>query len=191
MAAMALNLAGLGKSVLQPSGMVANLNPTVRVRRKDTTVEITTLMEEHMRQLDEDFPNFLQEFIRLPQSYEFDDRILHNIQGFPDHMKPTIPAEFAWMKAATGFSGELLLFKMMCRSFSGSRGSLMISGLKTEQLFTIARQTLDHEYKKWKEENPTKLAGQLTAGEKKFYSTILDIPIGDFQSEVNKFTADI
>ena len=188
---MALNLAGLGKSVLQPSGMVANMNPTVRVRRKDTTVEITTLMEEHLRQLTTDFPKFLDEFIQLPQCFQFDDARLHHIQGFPDHMKPTIPPEFEWMKVATGFSGELLLCNMMIRSFSGTKGTLMISGFKTEQLFTIARQTLDHEYKKWKQENPTKLAGQLTAEEKKFYSTILDIPIGDFQSEVNKFTADI
>ena len=63
MAAMALNLAGLGKSVLQPSCMAANLNPTVRVRRKDTTVEITTLMEEHMRQLTTDFPNIRRVYI--------------------------------------------------------------------------------------------------------------------------------
>ena len=44
-----------------------------RVRRKDTTVEITTLMEEHIRQKTMDFPNFLEEFICLPNSFKFDD----------------------------------------------------------------------------------------------------------------------
>ena len=154
---MALNLTGLGKTVLQPSGMLANFNPTVRVRRKDTTEEITTLMEEHARQLKTDFPNFLSDFIRLPETFQFEESRLHHIQGFPDHMMPTIPAEFEWLKVATGFSGELVLCNMMIRSFYGSRGSLMISGFKTEKLFKIVRESLEYEYKNWKQINPTKL----------------------------------
>ena len=59
---MILNLPGLGVSKLQPSTLVNNLNPTVIVRRKDTSIEKTSLMKEHIRQLTTDFPDFLERF---------------------------------------------------------------------------------------------------------------------------------
>ena len=49
--------------------------------------------------------------------------------------------------------------------------NFMISGFKTEQLFKIVKESLEYDYKKWKEENPTKLAGQLNVEEKSFYSS--------------------
>ena len=150
-------MTGLGKTVLQPNGMVADLNPSVRVRRKDTTVEITTLVEEHERQLITDFPNYLEEFIKLPHSYEFEDSRLHHILRFPDHMTPTTPPEFEWRKVATSFCAEQNAFVKMCRTFSGSKGSLMLSGFKPEKLFTIARQTMEYDYEQWNKQNPTKL----------------------------------
>ena len=67
----------------------------------------------------------------------------------------------------------------------------MISGFKIEQLFKIVRESLKYDYKKRTEGNPTKLASRLSEEEKNFYNRTLDIPIGDFESEVNNFAADL
>ena len=147
---MILNLPGLGVSKLQPSTLVNNLNPTVIVRRKDTSIEKTTLLEEHTRQLTTDFPDFLERFIKLPPSYEFEESRLHHIHGFPHNMIPKTNPEREWKKVAVGFSAEQQLFNMLSRTFNNRKGSVMISGFKPEQLFQIARQTMEHEYRDWK-----------------------------------------
>ena len=139
-------MSGLGKSVLLPTTLATNLNPKVVVRRKDTTIHTTTLIDEHIRQLTTDFPDYLEKFIKLPPSYEFEESRLHHIHGFPHDMNPTTNQEREWRKVAIGFSGEQQLFNMMSRTFANKKGSVMISGFKPEQLFQIARQTMEHQY---------------------------------------------
>ena len=117
MAGMILNLPGLGVSKLQPSTLVNNLNPTVIVRRKDTSIEKTTLLEEHTRQLITDFPDFLERFIKLPPSYEFEESRLHRIHGFPFDMNPITNAEREWRKLRLAFQARIS-FSTCCRELS-------------------------------------------------------------------------
>ena len=86
-------MSGLGKSVLLPTTLATNLNPKVVVRRKDTTIHTTTLIDEHIRQLTTDFPDYLEKFIKLPPSYEFDESRLHHMHGFLSDSNPTTNQE--------------------------------------------------------------------------------------------------
>merc|ERR1719312_533883 len=80
---------------------------------------------------------------------------------------------------------------MMCRSFSGSKGSLMLSGFKPEKLFEIARKTMEYDNEQWKKQNPTKLDRQMTSDEREFYGLTLQISMEYFDTELKMFVNDM
>ena len=56
----------------------------MRVRRKDSTIENVMLMDEMVAFLDKEMPNAVNNYVAYPQTFEYNQEALKQIQGFPE-----------------------------------------------------------------------------------------------------------
>ena len=59
----------------------------VRVRRQDSTIENVQLMDELIKFLDQEMPDAVHKYKAYPQSFEYNQKALKGIQGFPEEAK--------------------------------------------------------------------------------------------------------
>ena len=130
-----------------------SLNIPVKVKRKTAVVEDVLLMDEFKRLIQDDFPNWLKEFIKMPTCYSFDLGKLHKIEGFPKTGRQMVeyqksqggrnfdPVLDKWAEAGQADMAEEEVFAAIERAFKDSPG-LLWSGLKTEKLFMVVRRAL-------------------------------------------------
>ena len=54
-----------------------------RVKRKDSTIHVTNLMDEFLALINQDFPDFYQQLIRFPSTFRYSKEMLHETERFP------------------------------------------------------------------------------------------------------------
>ena len=59
----------------------------VRVRRQDSTIENVMLMDEMVAFLDKEMPNAVNNYMAYPQTFEYNQEALKQIQGFPEEAR--------------------------------------------------------------------------------------------------------
>ena len=70
----------------------------VRVRRQDSTIENVMLMDEMVAFLDKEMPNAVDNYVAYPQTFEYNQEALKQIQGFPGQIQ-VIQAFSFWLSA--------------------------------------------------------------------------------------------
>ena len=59
----------------------------VRIRRQDSTIENVMLMDEMVAFLDKEMPNAVNNYMAYPQTFEYNQEALKQIQGFPEEAR--------------------------------------------------------------------------------------------------------
>jgi len=150
----------------------------VRVKRHDASVETVMLMTELPKFLDKAMPNAVHEYLAYPQSFEYNQKELRRIQGFPKeaqtlfaHSKQQGPKDREqksreqWKKTALANLSEAKTFRALETLFQ-SRPSLMMSGVKAEKILQVARQSAKYSLTQSKRQNPHLFSVPLTKEER-------------------------
>ena len=139
----------------------------VRVRRQNSTIENVKLMEELLRFTDEQFPDAVNKYLALPQAFQFNQNALKHIQGFPEEAEKRTDVDKDWKSKALGDSSEANAFRAIETLFQ-KRKSLLLTGLKTNDLFKLARESA-HCSKKQKQKSNKMFSYPLTNEERMFF----------------------
>ena len=59
----------------------------VRVRRQDSTIENVMLMDEMVAFLDKEMPKAVDNYMAYPQTFQYNQEALAEIQGFPEEAR--------------------------------------------------------------------------------------------------------
>ena len=118
----------------------------VRVKRQDSTIENVMLMDEMVAFLDKEMPNAVDNYMAYPQTFEYNQEALAEIQGFPEEARTRFsrPARSGprdneqilkeeWRKRALGDSSEAKTF-LALQTLLQSRPSLLLSGVTVERV---------------------------------------------------------
>ena len=105
----------------------------VRVRRQDSTIENVMLMDEMVAFLDKEMPNAVDNYMAYPQTFQYNQEALKQIQGFPEEARTRFsrPAQSGprdneqilkeeWRKRAQGDSSEAKTFRALQTLFQVS-----------------------------------------------------------------------
>ena len=131
-------------------------NFPVTVKRQDSTVEKVMLMDELNSFLDCHEPDAVNKYLSYPKSFEYDEKKLQHIEGFPEKARPWSNMQSSrrtaggkdqeekdkeqWRKAALGLSSESKIFQMLETQFE-SRPSLMLNNIETEKMLQLVRES--------------------------------------------------
>ena len=138
----------------------------VRVRRQDSTIENVQLMDELIKFLDQEMPDAVHKYKAYPQSFEYNQKALKGIQGFPEEAKARFsrPAQGGpkdseqilkeqWRQRALGDSSEAKTFRALETLFQ-SRPSLLLTGVKVEGVLQVARQAAKYSLGQARKQSP-------------------------------------
>ena len=123
----------------------------VRVKRQDSTIENVMLMDELLNFVDNVEPEAVNRYVTYPQNFRYNQDALQHIQGFPEEARAkfTVTSQggardkeqkekVIWQKRALGDSSEAKTFKALEKAFH-SRPSVILNGVKAENILRIAR----------------------------------------------------
>ena len=169
----------------------------VRVKRQDSTIENVMLMDELLNFVDQEIPDAVHKYKNYPPSFEYNQKGLRGIQGFPEEAKARFsrPAQGRprdseqilkeqWRQRALGDSSEAKTFLALETLFQ-SRSCLLLSGVKVEGLLQVARQAAKYSWNQARKQNPHLFSVPLTTEERLlaealgFEVTLLETQIKD------------
>ena len=139
----------------------------VKVRRQNSTIENVKLMEELLRFTDEQFPDAVNKYLALPQAFQYNQNALKHIQGFPEEAEKRTVVDKDWKSKALGDCSEAKAFRALETLFQ-KRQSLLLTGLKTGEIFKLARESA-HCSKKQKQKSNKMFSYPLTNEERMFF----------------------
>ena len=189
---MSTSCPSLGKVVLKSSSANSAecLNPEVWVKRKDKTQGQVKLMEEHAKQLKEEYPNLSTKFKCFPSEFIFDQKKMKNTEGFPENFQAKSNNEKEWLEAYKSEKAEKIVFDSLVKLFSTIPGSLLLKGFDTKHLFKVAAEDLAAKHKK-RMEGEDALELKLTEDELQFYAILLNLDMDDFHKEVENYADEL
>ena len=138
----------------------------VRVKPQNSTIENVKLMEELLRFTDAQFPDAVNKYLALPQAFQYNQNALKHIQGFPEEAEKRTDVEKDWKSKGLGDCSEAETFRALETLFQ-KRQSLLLTGLKTNELFKLARESA-HCSKKQKQKSNKMFSYPLTNEERMF-----------------------
>ena len=172
----------------------------MRVRRQDSSIENVQLMDELMKFLDQEMPDAVHKYKAYPQSFEYNQKALKGIQGFPEEAKARFsrPAQGGprdseqilkeqWRQRALGDSSEAKTFRALETLFQ-SRPALLLSGVKVEGLLQVARQAAKYSLGQTRKQSPQLFSVPLTK-EERMLAEALGFDLSLLEMQINDLLA--
>ena len=157
-------------------------------------------MAELPKFLDNEFPNAVSGYLAYPQSFDYKQEALKKSQGFPREAKTRFsrPAqrgpkdreqksEEQWKGAALGDLSEAKTFRVLETLFQ-SRPSLMMSGVKTEKILQVARQSAKYSVTQSKKQNPGLFSVPLT-NEERMLAGAFGLDLEQLEAQIKELIA--
>ena len=124
-------------------------------------------MDEMVTFLDKEMPNAVDNYMAYPQTFQYNQEALKQIQGFPEDTQTLFsrrPAESGptereeilkeeWRQRALGDSSEAKTFRSLETLFQ-SRPSLLLTGVKVEGVLQVARQAAKYSLGQARKQSP-------------------------------------
>ena len=159
---------------------VTDLNSfLVKVRRQDSTIDDVRLMEELIRFLENEMPGATSQFLAYPKTFEYNQDALKTTQGFPEGEPRKCPAQKRprnqdqihmehWQKKAVADLSEAKTFRALETIFQ-IRPSLLLTGVKTEKILQVARESAKYSLGQSKNKDPHIFSCALTTEERSLW----------------------
>ena len=169
----------------------------VRVKRKDSTIQVANLMDEFEALVNQDFPKFHQQFIKFPATFRYSKAMLQDIEGFPGLARERFRRQLAsgtavdrrldkWDEKAVAEMAEEKVYNSMVRTFQ-PRVALLWSGLKMEKVVKVARESVQYDANQERSRQPHLVEVHLTPSEINFYK-VFGLDCAKIDQEVTTLT---
>ena len=123
-------------------------------------------MDEMVTFLDKEMPNAVDNYIAYPQTFEYNQEALKQIQGFPEEARTRFSRSAqsgprdreqilreGWRQRSLGDSSEAKTFNALETLFQ-SQPSLLLTGVKVEGVLQVARQAAKYSLGQARKQSP-------------------------------------